>query len=114
MTIVSDRTISLLIGLVLLLIYPRLYTRFGMNLIEFFKFLNLIFWGFIWPYFIFLINRQLRVILDGKSSHEHPVNAGVRRGPILRPTLVLLYFNTFPDVVICNIAIYADDTTLCS
>ena len=52
-TIVSDRTISLLIGLVLLLIYPRLYTRFGMNLIEFFKFLNLIFWGFIWPYFIF-------------------------------------------------------------
>ena len=26
----------------------------------------------------------------------------------------LLYFNDFPDDVICNIAIYADDTTLYS
>ena len=30
------------------------------------------------------------------------------------PTLFLLYINDLPDDVICNIAIYADDTTLYS
>ena len=62
----------------------------------------------------FLGNRRLRVVLDGKSSHEYPVNAGVPQGSILGPTLFLLYINDFPDAVICNIAIYADDTTLYS
>ena len=62
----------------------------------------------------FLSNRQLRVVLDGKSSKEYPVNAGVPQGSILGPTLFLLYINDLPDNVICNIAIYADDTTLYS
>ena len=47
-----------------------------------------------------------------KSSQEYPVNAGVPHGSIL--TLFLLYINDLPDAVICNIAIYADDTTLYS
>ena len=59
-------------------------------------------------------NRRLRVVLDGKSSQEYPVNAGVPQGSILVPTLFLLYINDLPDDVICNIAIYADDTTLYS
>ena len=54
------------------------------------------------------------MILDGKSSQEYPVHAGVSQGPILGPTLFLLYINDLSDNVICNIAIYADDTTLCS
>ena len=62
----------------------------------------------------FLSNRQLQVVLDGKSSQEYPVNAGVPQGSILGPTLFLLYINDLPDDVICNIAIYADDTTLYS
>ena len=33
---------------------------------------------------------------------------------ILGPTLFLLYIDDLPDDVICNIAIYADDTTLYS
>ena len=34
--------------------------------------------------------------------------------PVLGPTLFLLYMNDLPDDVICNIAIYADVTTLYS
>ena len=62
----------------------------------------------------FLSNRRLQVVLDGKSSQEYPVNARVPQGSILGPTLFLLYINDLPDDVICNIAIYADDTTLYS
>ena len=54
------------------------------------------------------------MLLDGKSSQEYPVNAGVPQGPILGSTLSLLYINDFPDYVICYIAIYTDDTTLYS
>ena len=62
----------------------------------------------------FLHNRRLQVVLDGKSSQEHLVNVGVPQGFTLGPTLFLLYINDIPDNVICDIAIYADDTTLYS
>ena len=62
----------------------------------------------------FLSNRPLRVALDGKSSQEYRVNAGVLQGCILGSTLFLLYINDLPDDIICDIAGYADDTTLCS
>ena len=61
-----------------------------------------------------LSNRRLLVVLGGKSSQEYSVNAGVPQGSILGPTLFLLYVNDLPDDVICNITIYADDTTLYS
>ena len=54
------------------------------------------------------------MVLDGKSSQDYPVNTGVPQGFILGSTLFLLYINDLPDDVICNIAIYADDTTLYS
>ena len=40
----------------------------------------------------FLINKQLQVVLDGKSS-QYPVNAGVPQWHILGPTLFLLNIN---------------------
>ena len=52
------------------------------------------------------------MVLDGKSSQEYPVNAGVSQGSVLGPTLFLLYMNDLPDDVICDIAFYADNTTL--
>ena len=59
-------------------------------------------------------NRPLRVVLDGKSLQKYPVNAGVPQGSILGPTLFLLYINDLPNDVICNIAIYANDSTIYS
>ena len=52
------------------------------------------------------------MVLDGKSSQEYLVNAGVPQVFILDPTLFVLNINDHPGDVICNIATYADDTTL--
>ena len=54
------------------------------------------------------------MVLDVKSSQEYSVNVGVPQGSILGRTLFLLYIKDLPDDVICDIAIYAHDTTLYS
>ena len=46
------------------------------------------------------------MVLDGKSSLEYPVNAGF-------PHLFYYILMTFL-VMLCNIAVYADDTTFYS
>ena len=54
------------------------------------------------------------MVLDGKSSQEYPVNAGVLQGAMLGPTLFLLYINDLPGDIISNIGLFADGTTLYS
>ena len=49
-----------------------------------------------------------------KSSKEYPVNAGVPQGSIFGFTLLLVYINGLHSDVICNVAIYVDDSTLYS
>ena len=60
----------------------------------------------------FLSGRRLKVVLDGKSSPEFAINAGVPQGSILGPTFFLLFINDLPDIVLSKITIYADDNTL--
>ena len=54
------------------------------------------------------------MVLHGKSSQEYPANSVLSQGSILGPTPFLLYINDLPDDVICDTAIYADDTTFYS
>ena len=57
----------------------------------------------------FISKRRLRMVLDGKSSRENQVDAGVFEGSILGLTHSQLYINDLPDD-----AIYANDATLYS
>ena len=54
------------------------------------------------------------MVLNGKSSEEYLVNAGVPQSSIVGSPLFLLYINDLTDDVICDIGIYVDDTTLYS
>ena len=54
------------------------------------------------------------MVLNGKSSKEYPVNVRVPQGSILGLRLFLVYIKDLADDVICDIAIYANDTTLYS
>ena len=51
------------------------------------------------------------MVLDGKSSQEYPVIAGVPQTRFFGPTLFPLYINDLPHNVICDIVFYADETT---
>ena len=49
------------------------------------------------------------MVLDGKSSQEFPVSAGVPQGSIIG---LYTFPNHLPDGVISGIGTYTDDTTL--
>ena len=56
----------------------------------------------------FLSNRQLQVVLNGKSSQEYPVNAGVPLGSILGlhfPYYTLMTFLLMLSVILLSVLI---------
>ena len=61
----------------------------------------------------FLLGRQQRVIVNGKSSEWQLVKSGVPQGSVLGPILFLLYINELPNNIVQSKAyLFADDTKL--
>jgi len=57
----------------------------------------------------FLRERSIRVVIDGCSSDQLAINAGVPQGSVLSATLFLLHIN---DLLMPGIIGYADDSTV--
>ena len=53
----------------------------------------------------FLINRQFQVVLDGKSSQEYSVNAGVTEGFILGLTLPTSYYTSMSFLMMLSVIV---------
>ena len=97
------------------MIYPPLST--GSSILVIFRNLSLM--EILVRYLVLFLffsntNRRLQVVLNGKSSQEYRTNDVLPQGSILGPTPFLLYINDLPHDVICDIAIYADNTTFYS
>ena len=60
----------------------------------------------------FLSKRKIQVVLDGRTSKQYDINAGVPQGSILGPLLFLIFINDLPDKIVSEMGIFADDTTL--
>ena len=60
----------------------------------------------------FLADRKQRTVLNGKTSGWGEISAGVPQGSILGPLFFLVYINDLTDNLICNVKLFADDTSL--
>lgn len=58
----------------------------------------------------FLENRRVQVLIEGKTSREVPVRAGVPQGSCLSPILYAVYTNDIPLAGKAELALFADDT----
>ena len=58
------------------------------------------------------IVRRISVVVEGVSSDNLSINAGVPQGSVLDPTVFLLYIIDLPDQLQSDIFVFADDTKL--
>ena len=59
-----------------------------------------------------LIRSSLKVSLNGCESTAGTINAGVLQGSILGPTLFLIFINDLAKNLVCDVDMFADDTTI--
>ena len=62
----------------------------------------------------FLTGRKQQVVVEGSHSPWTEVASGVPQGSVLGPLLFLIYVNDLPDVVHCDMKLFADDAKLYS
>ena len=60
----------------------------------------------------FLTARTMRVVLEGETTNEVPVDSGVPQGTVLGPILFLCHNNDLPDKTKSQIRLFADDCLL--
>ena len=60
----------------------------------------------------FLVDRSMRVMVNGSSSSWVNVSSGVPQRSVLGPLLFLIFVNDLPDWVKSSIKMFADDTKL--
>ena len=61
---------------------------------------------------VFLMERTMKVILDGECSSEVPVESGVPQGTVLGLLLFLCHINDIADGLSSTIRLFADDCLL--
>ena len=118
LTVVSDRIASAFnrsgATRAVALDIPRLSTEFGM--LVFFTNLSLTEFQvrYLALFLLFSVIGGFGSFWMGNLHNNIQLMLVFLKGLIVGPTLFLLYINDLHDDVICNIAIYADDTTLYS
>ena len=60
----------------------------------------------------FLADRKKFSVLNGKISEWGKTSAGVPQGSILGPLFFFVYINDLTENLICNVKLFADDTSL--